>query len=56
MNLIYPETSMIGLPYGEKIMIVGRTMWTLSSVNECDRQTDRQNYDRKDRAMHSVAR
>ena len=41
MNVISPETRMMGLPYGEEIMIVGRTMWTLStSVTE--RQTDGQ--------------
>ena len=33
---------MMGLSYGEEIMIVGRIMWT---VHECDRQTDGQNYD-----------
>jgi len=33
---------MMGLPYGEEIMIVGRTMWTQStSVRQTDRQTDR---------------
>ena len=35
---------MMGLPYGEEIMIVGRTMWTQStSVTDgrTDRQTDR---------------
>ena len=26
--MISPETRMMGLPYGEEIMIVGRTMWT----------------------------
>jgi len=47
----------MGLPYGEEIMIVGRTTWTQSNVHECDKQTDRQNYDHiKDRATHSVAR
>jgi len=45
----------MGLPYGEEIMIVGRTMWT-QSTSVTDRQTDGQNYDHKDRAMHSVAR
>jgi len=39
---------MMGLPYGEEIMIVGRTMWT-QSASVTDRQTDSQNYDRKDR-------
>jgi len=46
MNVISPETRMMGLPYGEKIMI----------VHECDRQTDGQNYYHKDRATQSVAR
>jgi len=32
---------MMGLPYGEEIMIVGRTMWT-QSISVTDRQTDRQ--------------
>ena len=35
---------MIGLPYGEEIMIVGRTMWTqCTSVTDgrTDRRTDR---------------
>jgi len=53
----------MGLPYGEEIMIVGRTMWT-QSTSVTDRQTDRQtdgqtdgqNYDHKDRATQSVAR
>ena len=58
MNVISPETRMMGLPYGEKIMIVGQTMWTQStsvSDGQTDRQTDGQNYDPKDRATHSVA-
>jgi len=29
----------MGLPYGEEIMIVGRTMWT-QSTSVTDRQTD----------------
>ena len=48
---------MMGLPYGEQIMIVGRTMWTQStSVTDrqtdgrTDGQTDGQNYYHKDRA------
>jgi len=44
MNVISPETRMMGLPYGEEIMIVGRTMWTQStSVTDgrMDRRTDR---------------
>ena len=31
----------MGLPYGEKIMIVGQTMWT-QSTSVTDRQTDGQ--------------
>jgi len=30
----------MGLPYGEEIMIVGRTMWT-QSMSVTDRRTDR---------------
>ena len=59
MNVISPETRMMGLPYGEEIMIVGQTMWTQStSVTDgrMDRPTDGQNYDHKDRATQSVAR
>jgi len=50
---------MMGLPYGEEIMIVGRTMWTqCTSVTDrrTDRRTDRENYDHEDRATQSVAR
>ena len=54
---------MMGLPYGEEIMIVGRTVWTQStSVTDrqtggrTDGQTDGQNYYHKDRATQSVAR
>jgi len=50
---------MMGLPYDEEIMIVGRTMWTQStSVTDrrTDKQTDGQNYDHKDRATQNVAR
>ena len=39
---------MMGLPYSEEILIVGRTMWTQStSVTDgrTDGRTDRQNYD-----------
>ena len=32
---------MMGLPYGEEIMIVGRTMWT-QSTSVTDRRTDGQ--------------
>jgi len=59
MNVISPETRMMGLPYGEEIMIVGRTMWTQSTSvtdRQTDRRTDGQNYDHKDRATQSVAR
>jgi len=38
--MISPETRMMGRPYGEEIMIVGRTMWT-QSTSVTDRQTDR---------------
>ena len=41
MNVISWETRMMGLPYGEEIMIVGRTMWT-QWTSVTDRQTDRQ--------------
>jgi len=37
--VISPETRMMGLPCGEEIMIVGRTMWT-QSTSVTDRQTD----------------
>jgi len=43
---------MVGLPYGEEIVIVGRTMLTqCTSVTDrqTDGQTDGQNYDHKDR-------
>jgi len=46
--VISPETRMMGLPYGEEIMIVGRTMWT-QSTSVTDRQTDRQTDGRTDR-------
>ena len=54
---------MMGLPYGEEVMIVGRTMWTQSTSvtdgrtdGQTDGRTDGQNYDHKDRATQSVAR
>ena len=54
---------MMGLPYGEEIMIVGRTVWTQSTSvtdrrtdRQTDGQTDGQDYDHKDRATQSVAR
>jgi len=40
MDVISPETRMMGLPYGEEIMIVGRTVWT-QSMSVTDGQTDR---------------
>jgi len=43
MKVISPETRMMGLPYGEEIMIVGRTIWTQSTTvtdGRTDRQTD----------------
>jgi len=43
MDLIFPETRLMRLPYGEEIMIVGWTMWTQSmSDRQMDRQTDGQ--------------
>ena len=39
---------MMGLPCGEEIMIVGRTMWT-QSTNVTDRRTDRRTDGRTDR-------
>jgi len=50
---------MMGLPYGEEIMIVDRTVWTQSTSvtdGQTDGRTDGQNYDHKDRATQSVAR
>jgi len=44
MNVISAETRMMGLPCGEEIMIVGRTMWTQSTSvknRQTDGQTDR---------------
>ena len=38
---------MMGLPCGEEIMIVGRTMWT-QSTSVTERQTDRQTDGRTD--------
>jgi len=55
MSVISPETRMMGLRYGEKITIVGRTMWT-QSTSVTDGQTAGQNCDHKDRATQSVAR
>ena len=52
MSVIFPETRMMGLPYGEEIMIVGRTMWT-QSTSVMDRQTDRQT-DRQDRRTDRI--
>ena len=44
MNVVSAETRMMGLPYGEEIMIVGQTMWTQCTGvtdGQTDRQTDR---------------
>jgi len=52
MNVISPETRMMGLPYGEEITIVGRTVWTQSTSvadRRTDRQTDRQTDEQTDR-------
>jgi len=38
--VISSETRMMGLPYGEEIMIVGRTMWT-QFTSLTDGRTDR---------------
>ena len=38
----------MALPYGEEIMIVGRTVWT-QSTSVTDRQTDRRTDGRTDR-------
>ena len=49
---------MMGLPYGEEIMIAGLPMWTQSTSvtdGQTDGRTDGQNYDHKDRATQSVA-
>ena len=40
MTVVFPETRMMVLPYGEEIMIVGRTLW-IQSTSVADRQTDR---------------
>jgi len=47
-HLISPETRMMGLPFGEEIMIVGQTMWT-QSTSVTDRRTDRQTDRQTDR-------
>jgi len=50
---------MMGLPYGKEIMIVGRTVTSVTdrrTDGRTDRRTDRQNYYHKDRATHSVTR
>jgi len=44
---------MMGLPYGEEIMIVGRTMWT-QSTSVTDGQTDRQTDRRTDRQTDRI--
>ena len=48
MNVISSETRMMGLPYGEEIMIVGQTMWT-QSMSVTDRWTDRRTDGQTDR-------
>jgi len=53
MNLIFPETRMMGLPSGEEIMIVGRTMWT-QSTSVTDIQTDGQT-DRRTELLSQIA-
>ena len=40
MNVTLSETRMMGLPYGEEIMIVGGSMWT-QSTSVSDGRTDR---------------
>jgi len=49
---------MMELSYGEEIN--DRRSNHVDTIHECDRQTDgqtdRQNYDHKDRATHSIAR
>jgi len=48
MSLISLKTRIMGLPYGEETMIVGRTMWTQSTNatdGRTDGQTEGQNYD-----------
>jgi len=46
MVVISAETKMMGLPYGEEIVIVGRRIWHIPRVRQtgrrADRQTDRQ--------------
>jgi len=43
----------MGLPYGEEIMIVGRTMWT-QCTSMTDRQTDRQTDKQTDRRTDRI--
>jgi len=40
----HQKSRIMGLPYGEEIMIVGRTIWPLATVRKCDRQIDGQIY------------
>jgi len=50
---------MIGLPYRQEIMIVGRTMWTQSTSvtdGQTDRQTDRRTELRSQRPCNAVRR
>jgi len=53
--VISAETRMMGLPYGEKIMIVGRTMWT-QSTSVTDRRTDGQTELRSQRPCNAERR
>ena len=55
MNVISPETRMMGLPYGVEIMIVGRTMWT-QSTGVTDGQTDRRTELRSQRPCNADRR
>jgi len=48
MYVISSETRMMGLPYGEEIMIVGRTVWT-QCTSVTDGRTDRRTDGRTDR-------
>jgi len=59
MDVVSPETRMMGLPYGEEIMIVGRTMWTQStSVTDgrTDGRTDRRTELRSQRPCNAERR
>jgi len=45
----------MGLPYGEEITIVGRTVWT-QSTSVTNEQTDRQKYDNYKTAQRIASR